>query len=196
VRFENEFEVAGSPSQVIERLDDVPMMASLLPGASVGPVNPDGSFPAELVVSFGPKRISFKGSVTNRVDRESCSGVLAGKASADVRGARMAVTMNYRLGDCPGSPAPRTSVKFVSEAQLTGMLAEFAKAGGVVVTNAIFAEFARRFSAQFAVADAARECAPEPAGALSTLSIAAQILRSWWLEMARWLRAPFRKSRQ
>jgi carbon monoxide dehydrogenase subunit G len=194
VRFENEFEVAGSPSQVIEKLDDVPMMASLLPGASVGPMNPDGSFPGELVVSFGPKRISFKGSVTNRVDRESCSGVLAGKASADVRGARMAVTMNYQLRECPDSTSSRTSVKFISEAQLTGVLAEFAKTGGVVVTNAIFAEFARRFSAQFAVAGVAQSSVPGKAEALSTLSIAVQIIRTWWLDMTKWLREPFRKA--
>ena len=146
MRFENEFEVAGSPSIVIEKLDDVPLVASFLPGASVGPVNPDGSYPATLVVSFGPKRLAFKGTITNRVDRESHSGVLSGTASADVRGAKMAVKMNYSLAQCEGSQQqPRTQVKFVSEAQLTGVLAEFAKTGGVVVTNAILAEFARGF---------------------------------------------------
>jgi carbon monoxide dehydrogenase subunit G len=194
VRFENEFEVSGSPSQVIERLDDTPLMASLIPGASVGPANADGSFPGSLVVSFGPKRITFNGNVTHRVDRESCSGVLSGKASADVRGAKMAVTMSYQLSECAGSSQPRTSVKFISEAQLTGVLAEFAKTGGVVVTNAIFAEFARRFSAHFAGDARAPARATENADVLSTLSLAGQIVRALWFAFVKWLREPFRPS--
>ena len=178
MRFENEFEVAGRPAEVIEKLGDLPLMASFLPGASVGPVNPDGSFPGTLVVSFGPKRIAFKGSITNRVDRASRTGVLSGSASADVRGAKMAVTMNYSLEECAPSVPPRTRVKFVSEAELTGVLAEFAKTGGVIVTNAILAEFARRFSAQFEpIGDAATPRASAP-DALSATSLAAEICKS------------------
>lgn len=178
MRFENEFEVAGSPAEVIEKFDDLPLLASFLPGASVGPANADGSFPGTLVVSFGPKRIAFKGSITNSVDRASYTGVLSGNASADVRGAKMAVTMNYSLGACSPPVPPRTRVKFVSEAELTGVLAEFAKTGGVVVTNAILVEFARRFSAQFEnSSDAAKPVASAPE-ALSATSLAAEICKS------------------
>ena len=193
MRFENEFEVAGSPATVIEKLHDMPLMASFLPGASVGPANPDGSFPGTLVVAFGPKRISFNGTVTNRVDRESCSGELSGKASADVRGARMAVAMHYSLSECVDAKPPRTLVKFVSEAQLTGVLAEFAKTGGVVVANAILAEFARRFSAQFPPAGEAPARAAAPAGALSISSIAAQLFRSFWVECSTRVKRLFRR---
>ena len=179
MRFENEFEVAGRPSEVIEKLDDAPLVASFLPGASVGPVNADGSYPATLVVSFGPKRLAFKGTITNRVDRESYSGVLSGTASTDVRGARMAVKMNYSLAQCEGSQQPaRTQVKFVSEAQLTGVLAEFAKTGGVVVANAIVAEFARGFSAQFAPPAQTSAPATTAPATLSATSVMAEIFRS------------------
>ena len=184
MRFENEFEVAGSPSEVIEKLDDLPLMASFLPGASVGPVNPDGSYPGTLVVSFGPKRLAFKGTITNRVDRESHSGVLSGTASADVRGAKMAVKMNYSLAQCEGSlQQARTRVKFVSEAQLTGVLAEFAKTGGVVVTNAILAEFARRFSAQFAPPGETPAPAASASATLSATSVIAEIFRAMFLRL-------------
>ncbi len=195
MRFENEFEVLGRPSEVIGRLDDMPMMASLLPGASVGPENPDGSFPGSLVVSFGPKKVVFKGVVTNRVDRESCSGVLTGRASADVRGAKMAVTMNYHLSERLGSKEPRTAVTFISEAQLTGVLAEFAKTGGVVVGNAIFAEFARRFSAQFADANPQLPQPVNQPGALSATAIAGGIFRELWAKLNKWVMRFFRGSR-
>lgn len=152
MRFENQFEVPGSPALVIEKFEDVPLMASFLPGASAGPANPDGSYPASLLVSFGPKRLTFKGRLTNQVDRQALSGVLSGTASADVRGAKLAVTMRYGLSECGPS---RTRVSLVSEAQLAGILAEFASTGGVVVTNALLAEFSRRFSAHFAAEEQA-----------------------------------------
>ena len=181
MQFENEFEVAADPAQVIWKMDDMPLMASFLPGASLGPVNPDGSYPGTLVVSFGPKRIAFKGTVTHRVDRANLSGVLSGSASADVRGAKMAVTMDYRLVECAGaSGQPATRVKFVSQAQLTGVLAEFAKTGGVVLTNAILAEFARRFSAQFAQPGASAAPVAEPAHTLSAAFMVAGIFQSLW----------------
>ena len=117
MQFENEFDVAAGPSQVIGKMDDLPLMACFLPGASVGSVNPDGSYPGTLVVSFGPKRIAFKGTITNRVDRANLSGVLSGSASADMRGAKMAVTMNYTLVEyagADGQPATRGKLAIVS----------------------------------------------------------------------------------
>lgn len=148
MRYESALEVAGAPAEVLETFADLPMVASFLPGASVGPANPDGSHPGSLVVSFGPKRIAFKGKVENRVERETLSGVVSGTASADVRGARMAVTMRYRLA--PGTERPGgTRVTLESDAELTGILAEFAQAGGVVLANAVLAEFANRLSAHF-----------------------------------------------
>ena len=154
MKFETEFHVACSPEVAIERFSDIPAMASLLPGASVGPANPDGSYPATLVVSFGPKRITFNGAITNATDREKCSGVLTGRASVPNRAARMSVKMAYtlhhaRAGEGAAPVSEGTRVCIVSEAELTGVLAEFAKTGGPLVTNAILGEFARGFSARY-----------------------------------------------
>lgn len=158
MRFETEFLVKCSPAEVIERFSDVPAMASLMPGASVGPANSDGSYPATLIVSFGPKRIAFNGVITNETDRARQRGVLLGRASAAMRAAKMAVKMTYTLREAEttgaSTPVPAsTLVTIVSEAELTGVLAEFAKAGGTMVTNAILDEFARGFSARYGGAD-------------------------------------------
>ena len=178
MRYEHAFEVAGRPAEVIEKFADLPSLAEHLPGASVGPANADGSHPGTLVVSFGPKRIAFKGTVINRVDRAGLCGVLSGTASADVRGTRMAVTMNYTLAESEERPGG-TKVRLDSEAQLTGVLAEFAKTGGVIVANAVLAEFAKSFSAQFVPAPAG--AAPPPAAraeALSAASLGGHVVRS------------------
>ncbi len=185
MRYEHAFEVAGRPAEVIEKFADLASLAEHLPGASVGPANADGSYPGTLVVSFGPKRIAFKGTIVNRVDRAGLSGVISGTANADVRGTRMAVTMNYTLTDGEGC-AGGTWVRLDSEAQLTGVLAEFAKTGGVVVANAVLAEFAKSFSAQFVAAPIGAQPAPAPrAKALSTASLGGHVLRSIVAAIAR-----------
>lgn len=177
MRFDNSFEVAGTPAQVIALFEDLPLMASFLPGASVGERNADGSHPATLTVAFGPKRVAFKGQLTSQVDLAKCAGTVVGHASADLRGAKMSVQMDYQLTPA----AAGTQVTLVSEAEMTGMLAEFAKTGGVVLTQALLAEFAQRLSAhvqslqQPAAAGDATAAAPQ---ALSVFSLLLKIVRS------------------
>lgn len=188
MQFENRFVVNGTPGAVAERFADVPLMASFLPGASVDAPMPDGSYPATLVASFGPKKLAFKGTLTNDVDREALTGVLKGQASADVRGARMAVTMHYRLSAAEGSTSasPMTEVQIDSHAQLSGVLAEFAKAGGVIVAEALIAEFARRFSAHGQAATTGeRYVAPEGGATLSMTTVILAMLRRFKAWMRR-----------
>lgn len=142
MRFDNTFEVAGTPAQVIALFENLPLMASFLPGASLGERHSDGSYPATLVLSFGPKRLTFKGALTAEVDPVHCCGKVVGHASADLRGAKMSVQMNYQLVEA----ASGTRVTLLSQAEMTGVLAEFAMAGGTVVTQALLAEFAQRLS--------------------------------------------------
>ena len=180
MRFDNSFEVAGAPAQVIALFEDLPLMAGFLPGANVGERNADGSHPATLTVSFGPKKIAFRGQLTNEVDRPKLAGTLVGHASADLRGAKMSVQMDYQLAPA----AAGTQVTLVSEAEMTGMLAEFARTGGAVVTQALLAEFSQRFSAHVRSLQAAvvgETPVPAPAAAPAALSVWAllgQIIKS------------------
>ncbi len=177
MRFENTFDVVGEPVDVIEVFDDLPLVASFLPGANIGPVNDDGRYPGSLTVSFGPKRITFTGLISQRVDKEGLKGVISGNANADIRGAKMAVTLNYSLANVQGTGGTTTKIQFVSDAQLTGVLAEFAKTGGVVVTNAILAEFGRRLSAYLANPAGQAEASPAAsATAPDTLSLSLIVL--------------------
>ncbi|MFO1082910.1 MAG: SRPBCC domain-containing protein [Reyranellaceae bacterium] len=142
MEFTNSFDVDGPPAAVIAVFEDMPLLASFLPGASVGEREEDGSYPGQLAVSFGPKRLVFKGALVHTVQREQLTGELSGQASADVRGAHMTVTLTYRLSPT----ASGTRVDAVSEADVTGILAEFARAGGTVVTQALLDQFSQRFS--------------------------------------------------
>lgn len=147
MHFEGEFRVPGKPADVIRRFADVPRMSRCMPGAVLEPQAEDGSWPGAMVVTFGPKKINFKGRATAEFDLENHTGSLTGRGSADLRAARIGVKVAFSLHD---HAAGGTSVKIVSNAELGGVLADFARAGGTAVANVIMADFARRCAEEFA----------------------------------------------
>jgi carbon monoxide dehydrogenase subunit G len=153
MHFEGEFSVPGKPADVIRRFADVPRMASCMPGAVLEPQAEDGSWPGAMVVAFGPKKISFKGRVTAAFDVDALTGSLNGRGAADMRAARIGVKVAFALHDDAAAPTPTTVVKIVSDAELGGVLADFARTGGVAVANVIMADFAQRAAAEFAKDD-------------------------------------------
>jgi uncharacterized protein len=149
MHFEGEFRVPGKAEDVIKRFADVPRMARCMPGAILEPQAEDGSWPGAMVVSFGPKRINFKGRATCDFDYQALTGSVHGRGSADMRSARIGVKVSFALADATGSPQPETVVKIVSDAELGGVLEDFAKTGGIAVANVIMADFARRAGEEF-----------------------------------------------
>ena len=195
MHFEGEFSVPGQPADVIRRFADVPRMATCMPGAMLEAQNEDGSWPGGMVVSFGPKKIKFSGRASVDFDFEALSGSVHGRGAADMRAARIGVKVSFSLRD---GPAGDTIVKIVSNAELGGVLADFARTGGGAVANAIMADFAKRAAAEFAkdeaVAEAVSEAAPapeprapEPAPALSAGSLFWVVVKAYLAKFGRML---------
>ena len=163
MHFEGEFSVPGKPADVIRRFADVPRMATCMPGAVLEEQLEDGSWPGGMVVSFGPKKIKFKGKAAVDFDFDNLTGSVHGRGTADMRAARIGVKVSFALRDDPASASPATIVKIVSDAELGGVLADFARTGGIAVANVIMADFAKRAAEEFAKDDAAAAPpAPEP----------------------------------
>jgi len=163
MHFEGEFRVPGKAEDVIRRFADVPRMAGCMPGAMLEAQAEDGSWPGAMVVAFGPKKINFKGRVTTSFDFDGLTGSLHGRGSADMRAARIGVKVSFVLRDDVSAAVPTTVVKIVSDAELGGVLADFARTGGVAVANVIMADFARRAAAEF-TKDEPPVVAPVPTG--------------------------------
>jgi carbon monoxide dehydrogenase subunit G len=181
MHFEGEFRVPGKAEDVIRRFADVPRMARCMPGAVLEAQAEDGSWPVAMVVSFGPKRINFKGKATCEFDFPALTGSVHGRGTADMRSARIGVKVSFALADAADSPQPETMVKIVSDAELGGVLEDFAKTGGIAVANVIMTDFARRAAEEFAkdappplVADAAP---PAPLAAQGLLWV---VVKAYW----------------
>ena len=198
MHFEGEFRVPGTPDEVMRRFADVPRMASCMPGAVLEPQAEDGSWPGAMVVSFGPKKINFKGRVTCEFDHAAHTGKLQGRGNADMRAARIGVKLAFALHADAAAAEPTTVVEIVSDAELGGVLADFARTGGVAVANAIMADFARRAAEEFAKdapaaaatgadEDAASERSMQPAVPLHAGSLLWTIIAAQFARLARWL---------
>jgi hypothetical protein len=199
MHFEGEFRVPGKAAEVLRRFSDIPRMAGCMPGAVLEPQAEDGSWPGKMVVTFGPKKINFKGKATCEFDEQSLTGSVHGRGAADMRSARIGVKVSFALSDVEGSSPAETSVRIVSDAELGGVLEDFARTGGIAVANAIMADFAKRAADEFAKdappvvepTAAVEATAPEPAAPvqeaapLKAGSLFGIVLKAYWLKFLR-----------
>ena len=178
MHFEGEVRVPGTPDAVMRRFTNVERMARCMPGAVIEGRGDDGSYLGAMVVAFGPKRINFRGRVTHEFDTAAHTGTLTGRGAADMRAARIGVKVTYSVRADPEAAVATSVVALVSDADLTGVLADFARTGGIPVANALMQGFAKRMAEEFAdetpsAAVARAPMAPASGTADATTSIAA-----------------------
>ena len=184
MHFEGEFSVPGRPDDVIRRFADVERMARCMPGAMIEGRDEEGHYLGAMLVAFGPKKIRFRGRVTVETDLAAYTGSLRGRGTADMRAARIGVHMTYALHDDTARPGA-TLVKLTSDAELGGVLADFARTGGVPFANALMADFSRRVAEEFAT----EESAPQPAAPapLAAHGLLWQVIKDKLMQLVRWL---------
>jgi carbon monoxide dehydrogenase subunit G len=202
MHFEGEFSVPGQPSDVIRRFADVDRMARCMPGAVIEGRDDDGNYLGGMLVAFGPKKIKFKGRVAAETDFEALTGSLNGRGAADMRAARIGVRISYALRDDPAKPGA-TLVNLKSDAELGGVLADFARTGGIPFANALMQDFSKRVAAEFAKDEqpapvatsepnAVPAAAPPPTlraepEALQAHGLLWQVIKAKLAQFARWL---------
>jgi carbon monoxide dehydrogenase subunit G len=188
MRFEGEFRVPGTPDDVMRHFTDVERMARCMPGAVIEGRGDDGSYLGAMVVAFGPKKINFRGRVTHEMDMAGHSGTLTGRGAADMRAARIGVKVSYSVR----ADGADSVVALVSDADLTGVLADFARTGGIPVANALMAGFAKRMAEEFAhetPAASAQSAIPQASDVtpLAAHTLLWAVVKDKLLRLARWL---------
>jgi len=186
MRFEGEFSVGGRRADVIRRFADVERMARCMPGAMIEGRDDEGNYLVGMLVAFGPKKIKFRGKVSVETDFAAHTGSLRGRGAADMRAARIEVRIAYTLRDDQAA-AGRTMVTLSSDAELGGVLADFARTGGIPFANALMQDFSRHAAEEFATeAPQQRIAAGEPAP-LAAHGLLWQVLKAKLMQFARWL---------
>jgi carbon monoxide dehydrogenase subunit G len=185
MRFEGEFSVPGTPDQVIHRFADVERMARCMPGAAIEGRDEEGNYQGAMLVAFGPKKIRFRGRVTAETDLAAHTGSLRGRGAADMRAARIEVRINYSLRDDPARLGA-TLVNLTSDAELGGVLAEFARTGGIPFANALMQDFSKRVAEEFAT-DLPQHAATAERAPLAAHGLLWQVIKARLARFVRWL---------
>jgi len=156
MKFEGEFKIPGNPNDLIVKFTDVPRMARCMPGAMLEGQDGEGNYFGAIVVAFGPKKIKFKGKMSCEFNISECNGVLKGRGAADMRAARVGVQTFFSVRADPTTEAanPSSIVSIKSEAELGGVIADFAKTGGTALANVLMKQFAANLAEEFARAEA------------------------------------------
>jgi uncharacterized protein len=185
MHFEGEFSVPGRPEDIIRRFADVERMARCMPGAAIEGRDEEGNYLGAMLVAFGPKKIRFRGRVAVATDFAAYTGSLRGRGAADMRSARIEVRIAYALRDDPAASGA-TLVKLTSEAELGGVLADFARTGGIPFAKALMADFSKRVAEEFAT-DAPLQAAPAEPAPLAAHGLLWQVIKAKLMHLVRWL---------
>lgn len=179
MRFEGQFRVPGRAERVLERFAQVERMVGCMPGASIDGRDDQGNYLGSMLVAFGPKKIRFRGKVTNAVDAVQSSGHLHVRGAAEMRaGARVEVHARYVVREDPVATTPTSVVSLTTEAELGGVLADFGQTGGVAVTQALMDAFAERVAEEFGRDAVASLPAPAERPASATTDASARVQRA------------------
>ncbi len=89
----------------------------------------------------------------------------------------------YALRD--GEPG-NTMVKLTSDAELGGVLADFARTGGIPFANALMQDFSKRVAEEFAT-EASQQPAPAEPVPLAAHGLLWQVIKAKLAQFVRWL---------
>ena len=164
MELEQQFELPVAPDAVWPAFQDLELLVTCLPGASLTGPAVDGALPMRFEVKLGPIAAVFVGTGRVTLDQSARSGQFEGTASDKRTNSRVRGEAHFQLEPLPpveppeGKSTAGSVVKVRVDYNLTGSLAQFSRAG-------LVRELASALTAQFASNLAKRlpEKAPEAA---------------------------------
>ncbi len=120
----SDFEVAEPPEAVWRFFDDIPQVASCLPGAELTRDLGDDKYEGRVAIRMGPVRMQFTGTADIAERDEAARKIVVNAAGADEKGrGQAAMTVSAEL-----SPRGRgTRVAVTQDLQLSGAAAQYGR---------------------------------------------------------------------
>lgn len=139
---EKEFQLEQPIAKVWEYLSDPTKIVECVPGASITEKIDERNYKGQVTTSFGPVKASYNGEINiSELDQTNHKMVLIGKG-IDSKGKGSAdLTMNGSLIEKDGA----TSVKFIMDISISGMLAQFGARLIKDVSDQLLGQFVNNF---------------------------------------------------
>ena len=196
MRITQSFEVARPLATVWDLFQDVPTVASCMPGAELTADKGGGLYAGRVSMKLGPFGASFEGEAQVTADPMARSGHAEGRGVDKKGGSRSKLVMDYRLAEA----GKGTRVDIDADIQLSGPIAQFGRTGIITETaNVLIKQFVKNVETKLGVTPVAEEApgAPEspaapkptdvdakktapPSNELSVLKILALLIASFF----------------
>jgi len=185
----NEFEVAESPSTVWDFFNDVPAVASCLPGADISEQVGEDSYKGTVVVGLGPVKLNFAGQATIRERDPDQRRIVVDAAGSDEKGRGEAALV---LGAVVSPSGSGSTVAIEQDLQLSGAAAQYGRGMVQDVTAILLDQFASNMSAKLTALEQGVDYQPGEARSASGFAIGLRALRLALARVARRFFLPYR----
>jgi carbon monoxide dehydrogenase subunit G len=155
--------------------ENVPEMASCMPGAQLGEDKGEGLYTGQVRVRLGPFNAAFEGEAKIAQDSENRSGRVEGKGTDRRGGSRSKLVLDYRLMESNGV----TTVTIDADVQLSGPVAQFGRTSMISETaNAFIGQFVTNVESRLKEEGKAREPSSSSPQVIRVTTLIWQILKS------------------
>jgi len=162
----NDFEVAKPVAAVWDFFQDMPRVATCLPGAELTETLGDDKYGGRVAVRMGPVKLQFAGTAEITERDEAAKRLVVHAAGAEERGRGQAnMIVSATLGPAGGG----TKVAVSQDLQLAGAAAQYGRGMISDVTSVLMRDFANNLANQIGAAERGEtvQTAAAPAGGLA-----------------------------
>lgn len=177
-------EVKSPPEKVWELFQNVPELASCLPGATLTEDKGDGTYAGSVAAKLGPMTATFEGEATVSSDAEARTGSVKGKGVDKRGGSQGQMKMTYAIEAMESG----TRVAVDADVMLAGAAAQFGRTGLIQeMSKRLIAEFVECVEAKLA-AGTEEEAAAVSAGEVKGISL---FFASLWATIVKFFKRLF-----
>ncbi|HMM77107.1 MAG TPA: SRPBCC family protein [Gammaproteobacteria bacterium] len=183
MKLSNKFIIQRPREKLWALFQDVPRVATCIPGARLTEDIGGGKFKGRIEVKLGPISTVFEGDAAHVSDLATHTGTITGNGRDRNASSRAKFTTTYRLAEMPTG----TEVEIESDITLAGAVAQFGRTGLLQeVTSRILEQFAANLERQIASeGEAAETDATPPASPTAQANLGGILLAS----LLAWLRS-------
>lgn len=180
-------EVKSPPDKVWALFQDVPTLATCLPGAELTEDKGGGKYSGAVSTKLGPMTATFEGEATVAADEASRTGNVSGKGVDKRGGSQGQLKMNYAVEATDAG----TKVTVDADVMLAGAAAQFGRTGLIQeMSKRLIGEFVECVEAKLG-AETVEEAAAVSAGEVKGISL---FFASLWATIVKFIKRLLGKS--
>ena len=170
----SEIDVAKSPDQVWAFFNDIPLVASCLPGADISEQVGDDSYTGTVVIKTGPVKLEFTGEATITERDDVGRRIVVEASGADIKGRGQASLLVNAVVIASGSGS---KVHVDQDLHLSGAVAQYGRGLVQDITAVLLDDFAANMQGQLAALESGVAVDPDARSSAGGFGIAFRALR-------------------